>query len=174
MRISVVVAQGLGCSTAREIFLDQGLNTCPLHWHADSYPLHHLGSPVVAKPATFMCQGCESHSKTLFSYLFLGVLSLGCSVGFSLVVVSRATFPCSVRASHCGGFSCGARALGLSGFHDWDVWAPSLGFLGLVVPRYVGSSWTRDWTCGSCNGRRTLNTEPCESLLNKGFLQATF
>ena len=33
--------------------------------------------------------------------------------GLSLVAVSRATLPCSARASHCGGFSCcGAQALG--------------------------------------------------------------
>ena len=28
-----------------EIFPDQGLNLCPLHWQADSYPLHHQASP---------------------------------------------------------------------------------------------------------------------------------
>ena len=28
----VVVAHGLSCSTACGIFLDQGLNPCPLHW----------------------------------------------------------------------------------------------------------------------------------------------
>ena len=33
---SVVVVHGLGCSTARGIFPDQGLNPCPLHWQADS------------------------------------------------------------------------------------------------------------------------------------------
>ena len=27
------------------IFPDQGLNLCPLHWQADSYPLRHQGSP---------------------------------------------------------------------------------------------------------------------------------
>ena len=32
----VVVAQGLSCSTAYGIFLDQGSNPCPLHWQADS------------------------------------------------------------------------------------------------------------------------------------------
>ena len=34
------------CSTAYGIFLDQGLNPCPLHWYVDSYLLHHQGSPV--------------------------------------------------------------------------------------------------------------------------------
>ena len=33
---SVVVALGLSCPTACGIFLDQGLNLCPLHWQADS------------------------------------------------------------------------------------------------------------------------------------------
>ena len=32
---SVVVVHGLGCSVARRIFPDQGLNPCPLHWQAD-------------------------------------------------------------------------------------------------------------------------------------------
>ena len=31
-------------STARGIFLDQGLNPCFLHWQANAYPLHHQGS----------------------------------------------------------------------------------------------------------------------------------
>ena len=43
---SVVAAHGLGCSMACEIFLDQGLNPCPLPWQAYSYPLYHQGSPV--------------------------------------------------------------------------------------------------------------------------------
>ena len=42
---SVVVVHGFSCSTARGIFLDQGLNPCPLHWQADSYPLDHQRSP---------------------------------------------------------------------------------------------------------------------------------
>ena len=42
---SVIVAHGPSCSAARGIFPDQGLNPCPLHWQADSQPLHHQGSP---------------------------------------------------------------------------------------------------------------------------------
>ena len=41
----LVVVPGLSCSTACGIFLDQGLNPCPLHWQVDFYPLHHQGSP---------------------------------------------------------------------------------------------------------------------------------
>ena len=41
---SVVVAHGPSCSVACGIFPDQGSNPCPLHWQADSQPLHHQGS----------------------------------------------------------------------------------------------------------------------------------
>ena len=44
---SVVVTHGLSCSAACGIFPDQGSNSCPLHWQADSQPLRHQGSPVV-------------------------------------------------------------------------------------------------------------------------------
>ena len=36
----------LSCPVACGIFLDQGLNSCPLHWQADSQPLHLQGNPV--------------------------------------------------------------------------------------------------------------------------------
>ena len=36
---SVVVLQGLSCSSACGIFLDQGLKPYPLHWQVDSYSL---------------------------------------------------------------------------------------------------------------------------------------
>ena len=42
---SVVAAHRLGFSVACEIFPGQGLNLCPLHWQADSYPLRYQGSP---------------------------------------------------------------------------------------------------------------------------------
>ena len=42
---SVVVAHGPSCSAVCGIFPDQGSNPCPLHWQADSQPLHHQGSP---------------------------------------------------------------------------------------------------------------------------------
>ena len=42
---SVVVVHGLSCSTACGIFPDQESNLCPLGWQADSYPVHHQGSP---------------------------------------------------------------------------------------------------------------------------------
>ena len=42
---SVVVAHGPSCSAACGILPDQGSNPRPLHWQADSQPLHHQGSP---------------------------------------------------------------------------------------------------------------------------------
>ena len=42
---SVIVAHGPSRSAACGIFPDQGSNPCPLHWQADSQPLHHQGSP---------------------------------------------------------------------------------------------------------------------------------
>ena len=43
---SVVVVYGPSRSVACGIFPDQGSNPCPLHWQADSQPLHHQGSPM--------------------------------------------------------------------------------------------------------------------------------
>ena len=43
---SVIVIHRLSCPTARGIFLDQGLNLCPLHWQVD-YPLDHQGNPAL-------------------------------------------------------------------------------------------------------------------------------
>ena len=45
---SVGVAHGSSCSAACGIFPDQGSNPCPLHWQADSQPLHHQGSPFIS------------------------------------------------------------------------------------------------------------------------------
>lgn len=42
---SAVVAHGLSCRKACGIFPDEGSNPCSLRWQADSYPLHHQGSP---------------------------------------------------------------------------------------------------------------------------------
>ena len=44
---SVIVAHVPSCSAACGIFPEQGSNPCPLHWQADSQPLHHQGSPII-------------------------------------------------------------------------------------------------------------------------------
>ena len=41
----VIVAHGLRCSTACEIFPDQGSNLCLLHWQPDSLAWSHRGAP---------------------------------------------------------------------------------------------------------------------------------
>ena len=51
---------------------------------------------------------------------------------------------------------------GPTGFHGWSGWTlepstPSLWCMGLVAPRHVGSSWTKDWTRVSGIGRRILH-----------------
>ena len=51
---SVVVAHGPSCSTACEIFPDQGSNLCPLHWQADSQPLRHQGIPILVSFITLL------------------------------------------------------------------------------------------------------------------------
>ena len=46
------VAHGPSRSAARGILPDQGSNPRPLHWQADSQPLHHQGSPP-----PYFCEG---------------------------------------------------------------------------------------------------------------------
>ena len=41
---SIAVALGLSCSAPCGIFLDQGSNSCLLHWQVNSLPLSHQGS----------------------------------------------------------------------------------------------------------------------------------
>ena len=58
---SVVVAHGPSCSVACGIFPDQGSNPCPLHWQADSQPLHHQGSPA----NFYVCRPKDGSQNTL-------------------------------------------------------------------------------------------------------------
>ena len=57
---SVAVAHGPSCSAACGIFPDQGSNLCPLHWQADSQPLHHQGSPSPSFIGAFNLQEVEA------------------------------------------------------------------------------------------------------------------
>ena len=67
---SVVVAHGPSCSAACGIFPDQGSNLCPLHWQADSQPLHHQGSPKI------IFYGCLLSAIFVQSLYYLQNLSL--------------------------------------------------------------------------------------------------
>ena len=40
------MVHGPNCPTVCGIFLDQGSNSCPLYWQADSLQLSHEGSPT--------------------------------------------------------------------------------------------------------------------------------
>ena len=85
----------------------------------------------------FCCFVCVCACFCAGSLLYTGFLQLqraGAPLGLHVLV------------SHCGGFSCGAQALGYTGFTDCSLLAQKLWPKGLVPPRHVGSSQTRDWT----------------------------
>ena len=42
---SVIAAHGSSCPEVCGIFPERGLNSCPLHWQVDSWPLDHQESP---------------------------------------------------------------------------------------------------------------------------------
>ena len=65
---SVIVAHGPSRSTACGIFPDQGSNPCPLHWQADSQPLHHQGSP--GHHINMLCVYSMEILKTRYERLF--------------------------------------------------------------------------------------------------------
>ena len=71
---SVVVAHGPSCSAACGILPDQGSNPCPLHWQADSQPLHHQGNPVLQIFNLLPCLQCCEVS--VFWHLMLDFLLL--------------------------------------------------------------------------------------------------
>ena len=85
------------------------------------------------------------------SYLFI----FGCTV--SALLCAGFLQVRWVGPSHCGGFSCwgpsapGAQASVVAVLGLW-LW-----HMGLVAPRHVKSSWTRDQTHVPCTGRQILN-----------------
>ena len=44
---------GFSCPAACGVFPDQGSTLCPPRWQADSFPLHHQGSPAIIFLSTF-------------------------------------------------------------------------------------------------------------------------
>ena len=109
-----------------------------------------------------------AHDATLTSFFFLikkivlciyfwlcwvYVAALAFSTGGEWGLLSS----CSARASHRRGFSCrGAQALGSRASGAASVQAQQLLFSGLVAPRHVGSSLSRDQTRVSCTGKQIL------------------
>ena len=97
-----------------------------------------------------------------FYFIFLALLGLHCCVGFSLVAVIIGSSLVPVRELLIAGASLvagtGFRVCGLQ-----QLWLPGSGAqpqqlscMGLVAPRHVGASWTRDRTSASCIGRQVL------------------
>ena len=115
---------------------------------------------------SFRCATYKVVFKCLFLFIYLLIFGYtGSSLLhrlFSRLGEQGLLSSCGARASHCGGFSCGAQALGFLAFSSCSSRAPehrlsSCGALGLVALRQEGSSWIRDWTCVSCIGRQILN-----------------
>ena len=72
---------GLNCSATCGIFSDQGSNLCPLHWQADSYALHHQGSPILLFYQLckhwcilYLLKPCFSLSKQQYCYVSTGLI----------------------------------------------------------------------------------------------------
>ena len=61
----VAVAHGLGCSTARGIFLDQGSTLCPLYWQVDSLTAGPPGASLVHRSLHFLPVACIPSKCTL-------------------------------------------------------------------------------------------------------------
>ena len=64
---AIAVTHGLSRSAACGIFLDQGSNTCLLHWQVDSLPLSLQGSPIFGLFVS--CCPCIGKHSTVFSLL---------------------------------------------------------------------------------------------------------
>ena len=129
---SVVVAHGPSCSAACGILQDQGSNPCPLHWQADSQPLHHQGSPqlnifilmIIIKILWVWKIFQNTTSSFLFFKKIFGCVGSVAARGLSLVAASRgySLLRCTGSSlwwllllrstgSRCVGFSsCGMRA----------------------------------------------------------------
>ena len=119
-----------------------------------------------------------------FIYLFLAVLGLCCMQAFFQLRRAGAALHCGAWASHCGGFSCGARALVTEALvvvalrlSSCGLQAQQLWCTGFVAPKYVGSSRTRVRTRVPCIGRRILNhcaTRKALSIISSSFLLPYF
>ena len=106
----------------------------------------------------------------MYLFIFGCVGSSLLRTGFLQLWRVGATLHCGAWASHCGGLSCcraqalGVRASVVAACGLQQLWlvgsraqAQQLWRTGLVAPRHVGSSRTRDRTRVSCIGRQILN-----------------
>ena len=107
-----------------------------------------------------ICQ-CPSHvggfTSFIHSFIYGCVGSLLLPVGFLQLQRAVATLRCGAWASHCGGFSFWSTGSRHAGFSSCSKWAQQLWRTGLVAPRHVRSSRTRDQTRVHCIGKQILN-----------------
>ena len=103
---------------------------------------------LILCPATLVNSFISVFLISLVIYLFLAVLGLHCFLRRLSVVVASG---CSSSSLWRKGSSVGSLLLWTTGSRAWtqQLW-PS----GLVAPRYVESSRTRDQTCVPCIGRQ--------------------
>ena len=121
-----------------------------------------------------------------YKFIYFILFIFGCvgssllRAGFLQLRRAGSTLRCRAQASHCSGFSCsgpcalGARAsvAAAHGLAGSRAQAQQLWHTGLVVPRHVGSSVTRDRTRVPCISRRIPNhcatsEVPLFTILNK-------
>lgn len=103
---SVVVAPGLSCSKACVIFLDEGLNPCPLQ--EDSLPQSHPGSPLCGKR-------CVKTSISLYAHLQLRMKQ----ASFIFKDVEIEAWRVFTAGAAGGGWLCGASLSLLRMFFMW-------------------------------------------------------
>ena len=69
---ALVLVQGVSCSVARGIFLDQGSNLCLLHWQADSLPLSYQGSLACHFHRCFVLSSSPPNTGTALAGIYEG------------------------------------------------------------------------------------------------------
>ena len=98
-----------------------------------------------------------SGQQVFFFFFFGCVGSCLLHAGFLQLRRVGAVLHCGAQASHRGGFQARSTGSRHADFSSCSTWAQQLWHTGLVAPRPVGSSRTRDRTCVPCIGRQILN-----------------
>ena len=123
-------------------------------WHqTNCRKQNQLPAPHPSKMSLLLPQ-----AQHLCIYVSLAVLGLCyCTWIFSSCSEQGLLSSCRAWASHCGGSSRGAQALGMRASVIAACLLSSCGrCLGLVAPQLVGSSQTRGGTRVPCNGKQIL------------------
>ena len=120
------MAEGLSCSAACGIFLDQGLNPYFQHWQADSLPLSHQGSP--GRRSVLFKWRKESHtcplSPSFPPWRQPLLLGLGRSVLFKWIATSSTQLSGESLLLPGGGGCCPPHSCHMSYSRHRFSWAP--------------------------------------------------